>query len=398
LATTFWSSFREEARKVYIKVFQNSWPIWLASIFLAILALMIFLWDSMWGITGGFRNWGDNFFYMIGLYSERPIEPWMSNMSMSNIGLVLGALAAALLAGQFKLRGSSWYEYFKGLGGGVLMGIGAAIAAGCNIGGFYNAIGMFSMGGYAMMIGLGIGAYIGLRILIWEMMNVPQQFTAAPPSREMPGKAIVNWGKLSPYAGGLILVLILAAFYLYSVQGETVIGGLLFFGTLIGITMQRARLCFARAFREPFMTGDAEMVRAIALSLLIYGMGSAVIKYNWIQPETMGVFHPFWLGSLLGGIIFGIGMLLAGGCGSGSLWRAGEGHIKLIIAVASFSLSNSLGFAFLERIEIRDWLGSGVFMPEVFGWPVALAVFVIIPVAWALWAIWNEKSEKFVIF
>ena len=110
MSTTFWSSFREEARKVYIKVFQNSWPVWLAAVFLAILALMIFMWDSMWGITGGFRNWGDNFFYLIGLYSERPTEPWMSTMSMSNIGLVLGALAAAMMAGQFKLRNSSWYE------------------------------------------------------------------------------------------------------------------------------------------------------------------------------------------------------------------------------------------------------------------------------------------------
>ena len=44
----------------------------------------------------------------------------------------------------------------------------------------------------------------------------------------------------------------------------------------------------------------------------------------------------------MGGVIFGIGMLLAGGCGSGSVWRAGEGQFKLILAVITFSMSNSL--------------------------------------------------------
>ncbi|TVQ95318.1 MAG: hypothetical protein EA399_18285 [Desulfovibrionales bacterium] len=395
---TFWSSIREEFRRTYIKLFHDSWPAWLAGIFLAILALMIFLWDNMWGITGGFRNWGDNVFYMLGIYSEQPEKPWLSNMSVSNLGLLLGAFGVALMAGQFKIRTSSWYEHLKGLVGGALMGIGAAFAAGCNIGGFYNAIGMFSMGGYAMMIGLGIGAYIGLRILIWEMMNIPQQSLPQMHSTEMPGKPFINWSRIAPYAGGLVLLSIPAAFYLYAVSDRVVLGGLLFFGALIGITMQRARLCFARAFREPFMTGNADMVRVIALSLIIYGMGSAVIKFNWLQPEMAGVYHPFWFGSLLGGIIFGIGMLLAGGCGTGSLWRAGEGHVKLIIAVVSFALFNSLGFAALERFGIREKLGSGVFMPDVFGWPFALMLYGLVALGWALWAIWNEKTEKFVIF
>ena len=398
MATTFWSTLRDEARKNYILVFQQNWPGWLAGIFLAFLALMIFLWESMWGITDGFRNWGDWVFYSLGLYGEKPVEPWLSTMSVSNIGLVLGALAAALLAGQFKLRGSSWYEYSKGAAGGAFMGIGAAFASGCNIGGFYNAIGMFSMGGYAMMIGLGIGAYLGLRFLILEMTRMPQLAGASAGLEGKSGKPLIDWARVGPYAGGMLLLGIVLAFYLYSQLGLTEVGGLLFFGSLIGLTMQRSRFCFARTFREPFMTGDAEMVRVVALSLLVYGMGSAVIKYNWLQPEMMGVHHPFWLGSLIGGIIFGFGMLLSGGCGSGSLWRAGEGHIKLIITVVFFAVTTSLGFTALEHYEIAERLGTGTFMPDVFGWPLAMIVFGLIPMAWVLWAIWNEKTEKFVAF
>ncbi len=400
MATTFWSNIREEARKNFILVFQQNWPMWLAGIFLAFLAVMILLWgEAMWGIIGGMRNWGDWILYSVGIYNQSPeLSPWMSHLSLTNIGLVLGALSSALLAGQFKIRSSSWYEYAKGAVGGALMGIGAGFAFGCNIGGFYSPVGMFSMGGYAMMIGLGIGAYLGLRYLIWEMMNIPQQASAPPSSREMPREPLINWSKVSPYAGGILAVLLVLAFYLYAVQGQTTEGGLLFLGALIGLTMHRSRFCMARAFREPFMTGDATMVRAVALSLIVYGMASAIIKYNWLVPPEVGVFHPFWLGSLIGGIIFGVGMLLAGGCGSGTLWRLGEGHIKIIIAVIFMALSNSLTYTALHHFEIADRLGSGTFMPDVFGWPLSMVIFILIPLLWALWAIWNEKTEKFVAF
>ena len=80
----------------------------------------------------------------------------------------------------------------------------------------------------------------------------------------------------------------------------------MFFGLVIGLVMHRSRFCFVRAFRDPLMTGDAEMVKVVSLSLMIYGLGSAVIKWNYIQPDTMGVFHPFWIGSLLGGSHFRI--------------------------------------------------------------------------------------------
>lgn len=398
LANIFLESIREEVRKNYIAVFERNWPGWLAGIFLAILALLIFMWHSPWGITGGYRNWGDWILYGIGLNAEKPQLPWLSGMSMSNIGLFAGAMASALMGRQFKIRMAPPYEYLKGIAGGAFMGFGAALAAGCNIGGFYNAIGMFSMGGYAMMIGLGVGAYLGLRFLIWEISNIPQQAAKPPKAQDLKKKPFINWGRVSPFIGGAILITVIAMFYNFSAQGHTQVGGLLFFGTLIGITMHRSRMCFVRAFREPFMTGDAEMVRVIAMSIIIYGLGSAVIKWNYLQPDMMGVYHPFWLGSLIGGIIFGFGMLLAGGCGTGSLWRAGEGHTKLMATLISFAVFNSTGYKIVHNTGLNEMLGSGKFMPAVFGWEFALPLYVLIMFAWVFWAIWNEKTEKFVIF
>ena len=46
---TILSSVKEEARKNYIAIFEQDWPAWLAGIFIAILALLIFLWDTPLG-------------------------------------------------------------------------------------------------------------------------------------------------------------------------------------------------------------------------------------------------------------------------------------------------------------------------------------------------------------
>ena len=396
-SVNFWNSVKEETRKNYIAVFEKDWPAWLAGIFIAILAILIFLWQTPWGVAGGYRNWGDWFYYLIGINSNRPNVPWLNSMSVTNFGLLVGALASALMSRQFKIRRAPAYEYIKGLVGGILMGAGAALAGGCNIGGFYTAIGVFSMGGYAMMFGLGAGAYIGLRYLLWEMEHLPPQMAIQASSGTVKTPRI-NWPKVQPYIGGAIIIAAVAAFYLYSLFEKTQIGGLLFFGLLIGLIMHRSRFCFVRAFRCPFMTGDAEMVRVVAMSLMIYGLGSAVIKWSYIQPDTMGVYQPFWLGSLLGGLIFGIGMLIAGGCASGTLWRIGEGHTKLVVTLIGFALTNSMLLNILKKTGLGEKLGSGVYLPNVFTWYFGLPLFLIFLLFWALVAIWNEKTEKFVIF
>lgn len=393
---TFIKSTAEDFRSGYRAIFESSWPSWLAGILIAILAILIFLWNVPWGIAGGYRNWGDWMLYGMYLSDTRPeLTPWLHSLSVTNFGLLAGALASALLSRQFRFRGAPALEYTKGAIGGILMGAGAVLASGCNVGGFYTAVGIFSMGGYAMMIGLGVGAFIGLRYLLWEMEHLPQKSAQAAPAKKAPK---IDWSRKKPYIGGGILLLGIIAFYLYSAFGHAQMGGLLFFGILIGVVMHRSRFCFVRAFREPFMTGDATMVKAVALSLILYGLGSAVIKWSWIQPPDMGVFHPFWVGSLLGGLIFGVGMLLAGGCASSTLWRAGEGHSKLMITLISFALTNSMVSKLIDSAGIEAILGSGVFLPKLISWQVTLPVFVTLILAWVLWAAWNEKSEKFVVF
>jgi uncharacterized membrane protein YedE/YeeE len=242
-----------------------------------------------------------------------------------------------------------------------------------------------------MMVGLIIGAWIGLRYLLWEMEHVPQSGVEQHP----PGE---RWIGVQPYIGGAVMVFVIGSFYLYSAVNKTELGGLLFFGFLIGLIMHRSRFCFVRAFRCPFMTGDAEMVKVVAMSVVIYGMGTAVIKWAWIQEPSMGVTHNFWIGSLFGGLIFGVGMLVAGGCASSTLWRIGEGQTKMVVTLIAFAATNSLLARILKNFDLYDRMGEGLFIPDTLTWYVTVPTFIVFFVFWAFIAIWNEKSEKLVIF
>jgi uncharacterized membrane protein YedE/YeeE len=386
-----------EFQNYYSVVFEQEWPAWLAGMLIAIIALMIFLWQSPWGIAAGYHDWGDWFYYLVGAYHERPLKLWLHPVSLSDFGILIGAFISALMSRQFKLRRAPKLEYAKGLVGGMLMGAGAAMAKGCNVGGFFSAVAMLSAGGFAMMIGLGVGAWVGLRYLLWEMEHLPSQAVYSKPKVETASNTF-DWYRVQPYLGALGIIGIIAVFYVYSFFNKTQLGGWLFFGFLIGLVMHRSRFCFVRAFRDPFMTGEAKMVNAVVISIIIYFAGASVIKWAYLQEPTMGVYHPFFLGSLIGGFIFGVGMLLAGGCASSTLWRVGEGQTKLMVTLVTFALANSLTSKFLQVSGLGNKLGRDIFLPNILTWQIAVPLILLFLLAWVLVAAWNEKTEKFVVF
>ncbi len=388
---------KTEMRDNYSAVFEQEWPAWLAGMLIAIIALMIFLWQSPWGIAAGYHNWGDWFYYLIGAFDERPLNSWLHPVALSDAGILIGSFVSALMARQFKIHKAPKLEYAKGLVGGILMGSGAAMAKGCNVGGFFSAVAMLSAGGFAMMIGLGVGAWVGLRYLLWEMEHFPNQAVYSTPKNETEPN-VFDWLEIQPYLGGLVAIGVIVVFYVYAFVDKTQLGGWLFFGFLIGLVMHRSRFCFVRAFRDPFMTGEAKMVKAVVGSIVIYFAGSSVIKWAYLQEPTMGVYHPFILGSLIGGFIFGIGMLLAGGCASGTLWRVGEGQTKLMVTLVTFTLANSLTSKFLLVSGLNGKLGQDIFLPDILTWQITVPLILIFFLAWVLVTMWNEKTEKFVVF
>ena len=83
------------------------------------------------------------------------------------MAIIAGSLLASLAAGEFRLR--KWKSgrfVIAALVGGFLMGYGARLALGCNIGAFFSAIPSFSVHGWVFGIFTLLGAYVGGKVLL----------------------------------------------------------------------------------------------------------------------------------------------------------------------------------------------------------------------------------------
>src|SRR2546425_4216513 len=115
------------------------------------------------------------------------------------------------------------------------------------------------------------------------------------------------------------------------------------------------------------MTGDAEHTRAAALALVISTVGFAILKFTDLKDKSEWVFPAAGAGALGGGLVFGVGMTLAGGCGAGSIWRAGEGQVKLWAAIAFFALGGALAGLVAAPPAILEELRPAGFPPSARG-------------------------------
>jgi hypothetical protein len=116
------------------------------------------------------------------------------------------------------------------------------------------------------------------------------------------------------------------------------------FGLAFGFVLQRSRFCFASAFRDLFLLGDARVMKGILAGLAVATAGFALLMARMVPDTGFGglppgaTVLPLGLHTLVGGVLFGIGMVLAGGCTSGSLYRAGEGYVGSMVALLGIML------------------------------------------------------------
>ena len=165
--------------------------------------------------------------------------------------------------------------------GGCLMCIGAALAGGCTTGGFFNPVLHSSPAGWAMWLGLLAGAAIGFKMLLWTMENIEWGMQAPPTLQVAPAIK-----QAYPWLGWLVLAGVVAWAVLWRSSGDESLaarGLIVLSGFAIGFIMHRSRLCFARAFREPFVTGEGEMTKAVILALAI-GVPLAALLFQKKVP------------------------------------------------------------------------------------------------------------------
>lgn len=120
----------------------------------------------------------------------------------------------------------------------------------------------------------------------------------------------------------------------------------LWFGFIYGMCLQYGRFCFASAFRDLFAVGVPRMAVGIMIATFLFGFTSA-----FVNATGWSTFHPAptSIHAAIAGAIFGIGMVFAGGCASGSLYKTGEGNGVALLVVVSISITQSM------FVDIGGW-------------------------------------------
>ncbi len=388
----------------YAKIFYKRWPAWLGGLLIGITSVITFAWARPWGVVGGLREWIDWSFYLMGIYGSHPyFNPLLSTSSILTFGLLWGAFASSLLSKEFSVKIAPPFELARGAVGGILMGVGTTMAAGCNVGGFFSAVSALSLSGVAMMAGLIIGVNLEIRYLYWELEHI--RFKRGEGQSAKPKTGSHDRRRMQPYAGACAFFAAVFGAFMYRSFGSDAgsgysyvqAGGLLLCGLAFGIIVHRSRFAFLQGFREPFATGNADQSRAMVIAVIVSVLGFAVLKAGGLRSEWAYVTPTFWLGSFFGGIIFGFGMPFAGGCGSGACWRSAEGGVKQMIAVFFLAVSNSLSQSLLDSSPaLASAMGKSVFLPHYLSYDWSVVLIVVIMLLYYLVTSWNEKTRAFV--
>lgn len=159
------------------RVVRGSWPLWVGALLLAGLnAATLWVSGGAWGVTFAFALWGSKILDAVGV----DIHAWgfwqdpanlakydagilAEKTSVMDLGIIVGALIASAVAGAFVLHRRVPLRLGVGaVVGGLLMGYGARIAFGCNIGAYFGGIASFSLHGWLWGVMAIAGTCVGL--------------------------------------------------------------------------------------------------------------------------------------------------------------------------------------------------------------------------------------------
>ena len=166
------------------------WPLVAGAVGLAVVNIAtLTIGGRPWGVTSAFALWGAKWFDAIGIdvaswpywQAAAQAQALRSSVlldvtSVMDFGIILGALLAAILAGRFapmlKISGRS---FAAAVVGGLLLGYGARIAYGCNIGAYFSGIASGSLHGWLWLVAAFVGNIAGTRLR--PMFDLPVEKT-----------------------------------------------------------------------------------------------------------------------------------------------------------------------------------------------------------------------------
>jgi hypothetical protein len=161
------------------RLLRGPWPLLLGAGALAVLNwLTLLVAGHPWSVTWGFTLWAAKAATLLGWdpltspfwsgsFAQAALaRPVLADTtSVMNVGIVIGALVAAALAGNLRFNARlSWLSLATAVAGGLLLGYGARLAYGCNIGAFFSGIASTSLHGWVWILAAVLGNLIGVRL------------------------------------------------------------------------------------------------------------------------------------------------------------------------------------------------------------------------------------------
>lgn len=181
---------------------------------------------------------------------------------------------------------------------------------------------------------------------------------------------------------------------------ETALVPLWFLAMAAGFTLQRSRFCFASAFRDLFLFGNSQIMKGVLFGLAIATIGFAINMFKQVPFPAFGVMPqeanilPLGPSTIVGGLIFGFGMVLSGGCVSGSLYRMAEGYVGSWITIAGVII----GMGLLS--QTWNWWWNAVisesplvWMPSSLGYGGGVILTLLALLATFLFVTWLESRS-----
>lgn len=169
----------EDTRSRWLR---GPWPLLFGAVALALLNFItLALAGRPWGITSAFALWGAKVFEAFGGdvsswgYWQSPgnaaaleASVWSDITTVMNVGIILGALTAASLAGKFAPKFNiPLRSVIAAVVGGLLLGYGARLAFGCNIGAYFGGIASGSLHGWLWLVAAFAGNMLGVKLRPW---------------------------------------------------------------------------------------------------------------------------------------------------------------------------------------------------------------------------------------
>lgn len=308
---------------------------------------------TFWAVTGEFTRWGGHLLQLMGV----DVQNWgyfkiigLQGTPLDRIdgvmiiGMFGGCLCAALWSNNIKLRQpNSGIRVLQAVVGGMIAGFGARLAMGCNLAAFFTGIPQFSLHAWFFALFTAIGSYLGAKVALMPFFRIPVKLQKV--SAPLPPSQNVVQAKRR-FRLGMIVFLLFIVLAITKTFAAPKLGLAALFGLGFGILIERAQICFTSAFRDMWITGRTVMAKAIILGMAASTIGVFSYVVLGVPPKIM------WMGpnAVIGGLLFGFGIVLAGGCETGWMYRAVEGQVHFWWVGVGNILGSTLLAACWDRI------------------------------------------------